>query len=107
MRELCVLCHKVHEAHNWKYTEYETVDGVKYGYFCEKWFKPSHPEWVPQRIKDERNAMAKSMIQPYREGVLSKEFVDTYGTKHVDPKEVKKAKNVWKDTLPSNWQSTK
>jgi hypothetical protein len=105
---MCVLCHRLHKSSNWKYSEYETISGKFYGWFCEKWFRISPArEAVPQRITEERNKYAKSMLQPYREGTLSQEFVEAYGTKHLDPKEVKHAKRVWKDTLPSNWQRSK
>lgn len=107
MRELCVLCHRLHEAENWKYSEYETVDGTRYGWFCEKWYKASHPEWIPERIKEDRKKFAKSTLQPYRNGVASQEFIDTYGSKNINPSDAKKAQNVWKDTLPTNWQRSK
>jgi hypothetical protein len=99
MKELCVLCHKIHDAFNWKYGEYETVEGLRWGWFCDKWFKPSHPEFVPQRIKDDRVTNFNSLMQPFRGGELSKEYVEKYGTKRlkVTPEEVKKAKHVWKD----------
>jgi len=105
MKELCVLCHKIHEAFNWKYGEYETVEGLRWGWFCDKWYKPSHPEFVPQRIKDDRNKYAKSIMQPYRQGVASQEYIDTYGTKRINPKDVKKAKKVWTtDVLKNGWE---
>ena len=54
-------------------------------------------EFVPEHIKEEREEFKKQTIQPFRNGVLSKEYVDLYGTKYIDvtPEEVKNAKNVW------------
>ena len=57
-------------------------------------------EFTTENIKDQRKAYAKDIIQPFRKGELSKEYVDTYGTKHlkgITPQEVKKAKPVWDD----------
>jgi hypothetical protein len=100
MKEPCVLCHKLHEALNWKYSEYETTDGVRYGWFCEKWFSPSrYPEFVPQRIKDDREKNFNAVLQPYRGGEVSREYIEKYGTGRlkVSKKEVEKAKYVWTD----------
>ena len=105
-REYCVLCHRIHASFNWRYGEYETTDGRRYGWFCDKWFTPTHPEFMPQRVKDDRNKWAKSIMQPYRGGTASQEYIDTYGTKRINPKDVKRAKPVWKDILPMNWEKS-
>lgn len=63
---------------------------------CQESNNAIHPhEIVPQYIKDQRKH--PDVIQPFRNGKLSKEYVDTYGTKHIKatPEEIKKAKNVW------------
>src|ERR1035437_1940185 len=54
-------------------------------------------EFVPEHIKTERKEFKAQTIQPFRNGVLSKEYVDLYGTKFIKatPEEVKNAKNVW------------
>ena len=54
-------------------------------------------EFVPEHIKEERISHKDQTIQPFRNGVLSKEYVDLYGTKHISAteEEVKNAKNVW------------
>lgn len=54
-------------------------------------------ELIPERIKDDRKKHKDHTIQPFRKGFLSKEYVEQYGTKHIDvtPEEVKKAKRVW------------
>jgi hypothetical protein len=106
-RSYCTLCHRIHKSFNWRYAQYETPDGKRYGWFCDKWFTPApYPEFMPQRIKDDRPKYAKSLMQPYRGGVASQEYIDTYGTKRINPKDVKKAKNVWGDILPMNWKKS-
>lgn len=101
MLEFCIACNKKITDYNWK--------NLGDGWICSKHFKTSYVEFVPERIKESRKEFAKSQIQPFRNGELSKEFIDTYGTKHVSatPKEIKNAKPVWKDILPTNWESTK
>jgi len=55
------------------------------------------------QIKEDRMKYHKDLIQSFREGELSKEFVDAYPEKvkqmiregNVRPEEVKKARNVW------------
>jgi len=41
------------------------------------------------------------MLQPWREGQLSKEYIEKHGTENikVTPEEVKNAKNVWTGDL--------
>lgn len=107
MREPCVLCHRLHDSQNWKYAQYESVDGMRYGWFCEKWFKPSSIEFIPDRIKEDRKSHAKSMLQPWRGGVASSEYIKAFGTKNFTKEEVRKAKPVWKEILPSNWEKSK
>lgn len=50
-----------------------------------------------EEIKQQRKEYRDDAIQPFRGGVLSKEYVDKYGTKgiNVEPGEVKQAKYVW------------
>ena len=100
----CVGCGRFHADWSWIYKNYEveTKDGIitKSGWFCRKWFKlgPSY-EFVPERIKNDRKKYAKDILQPWRQGVLSKEYLDVYGSKGVGAtkEDIKKAKNVWKD----------
>lgn len=107
MRSLCVLCHKIHGGQNWRYASYETSNGIRYGWFCQKWYKPVTPEFVPERVKEDRKTYAKSLLQPYRGGVPSSEYIQSYGTGRIDPNDVKKAKPVWKDILSTGWEKSK
>lgn len=58
-------------------------------------------EFTTDSIREERRRFAKDIIQPFRAGELSKEYVDTWGANrlNVTPEEVKKAKNVWSGDL--------
>jgi hypothetical protein len=58
---------------------------------------------VPNEIKEQRREYFGSILQPYREGELSREYVERYGTKGIKatPEQVKKAKYTWKDL--SGW----
>lgn len=50
-------------------------------------------------IKNQRREFKPDMLQPWREGKLSKEYLKHHGTKgiNVTPDEVAKAQNVWND----------
>lgn len=52
---------------------------------------------TPQHIKDQRKEGHDDLIQPFRKGILSKEYLKKYGTKYIraTPDEIKRAKNVW------------
>lgn len=54
---------------------------------------------VPERIREDRAAHKLDIIQPFRDGELSKEYIDQYGTKGitVSEEDVKNAKPVWND----------
>lgn len=100
----CIIC-KTDDippvyAMNSRYTTIETENGLKVdGWICNKHFKSTSPEFVPDRIVQDRKKYAKSLLTPYRGGELSKEFVDAYGAKaaNATPEEARKARNVWKD----------
>lgn len=59
-------------------------------------------EFVPDSVKQSRKEYAKDIIQSSRDGVLSKERLDAYGTKglKVTKEQVKNAKYVWNDIKP-------
>lgn len=54
-------------------------------------------EFVPQSIKDDRVKNAKDIVQSGRDGVLSKEFIELYGTDHlnVTQEQIDNAEYVW------------
>lgn len=58
--------------------------------------KPQH-EITTDAIKDSRKAYKDDIVQPYREGVLSKEYIDQHGTSTIkaSPEEIQNARNVW------------
>jgi hypothetical protein len=102
VKTYCVGCQKEHHDFNWKLNNE--------GWRCRKYFKPSNPEFVPDRIKDERKKYLKSTFQPYRDGTLSKEYVEANpdkAKKQFTPQQISKAKNTWSD-LPNyqNWRKT-
>ena len=55
-------------------------------------------KWTDKTKKDQRE-YKKDIVQPRRDGELSKEYLDTYGTKGVKAtdEEIKKARRVWGD----------
>lgn len=56
-------------------------------------------EFVPESMKEERKKYAKDILQPFRGGELSKEYLDAWGSSklNVTPEEVRKAKPTWSD----------
>ena len=111
MKQLCFYCGKDVEDYSWKLKTVEIGEDGERGtvWICGKHFKGSYPEFVPERIKEDRRKHFGELVQPYRDGKLSKEYVDTYpnkAKKMAKDGEIKKAKDVWKD-LPghSGWRS--
>ena len=66
-------------------------------------------EMPGESIRDERLTHARSTIQPFRGGELSKEYVDMYGADKlkVTEKEIKNAKNTWTDIWSDNFDIKK
>jgi hypothetical protein len=58
-------------------------------------------EFTTDSIKEERKAYRKEIIQPFRDGQLSKEYVEQYGGKGIvaEEAEIKNAQNVWSEDL--------
>lgn len=58
-----------------------------------------HQELTTDFIKNQRKEYKDDMLQPWREGILSKEYIQTHGTKgiKVTSQEIAKARNVWND----------
>lgn len=61
-------------------------------------------EMVPDTIKDDRKKYFKDIVQPYRSGEVSKEFIELYpkqSKQMFTPREISRAKYVWRD-LPGH-----
>lgn len=56
-------------------------------------------EFTTDSIREQRKQYKDHLIQPFRKGILSKEYIELHGTKGitVSKDEVKKAKYVWQD----------
>lgn len=105
----CIIHGKPHTCPwGWKYRSWDTEDGPVMGWGCTQPGEVKFPEFVPQRIHDDRKKYLADQIQSHRGGELSKEFTELYPEKTsgmvkagvITKDEVKKAKNVWKD-LPN------
>lgn len=70
---------------------------------------PRQYEVVTESLRSERREYAKSAIQPFRDGVLSKEYLDTYGDKaiNVTEEQKKNARPVWDDIYSKNFDIKK
>ena len=57
-------------------------------------------EFTTESIKEQRREYKKDILQPFRDGVLSKEYLEEYGRTgiNVTDEEVKNAKYTYKDT---------
>ena len=90
----CPNCNK-HDAN------YSPTFGVLPCDFCNSIQKtPSKTvEFTTEQIKGDRKQFSKEMLAPFREGQLSKEYINEYGTKNlkVTKEEIIGAKEVWKD----------
>jgi hypothetical protein len=104
----CVGCGAYHKDHAWRYKTYEDRDGLKKdGWFCSKYFKPSVKEWIPDRIKEDRDNHFKDTIQPWRDNEPSREYQEAYpdrAKKMFTEKERKTSKYVWRDIAPSKFK---
>ena len=87
----CLGCKKEHEDVNWIFKNK--------GWYCTKYHLPSKIDIVPSDMKDEREKHFNAVIQPYRSGELSREYIEAHGTKGIDvtKQQAKKAKHTWKD----------
>jgi len=105
MIAFCSVCQKEVEHHNWK----NRIVRGKSIFVCGEHFKSSYPELIPKRTKAERKRFFKDTLQPYRQGELSKEYVDAYPNKAKEmatKEEISKAKDIWKgEPGQSEWRS--
>ncbi len=95
MQIICLNCNK-----------YPATKDPRFGYLpcqiCRDKLtnKPSpKQELTTDKIKNDRKEFKKDIYQPFRNGQLSKEYVDAVGTKYIKatPEEIKNAKNIWSD----------
>jgi len=65
-------------------------------------------EFTTETIKESRREYKKDIYQPWRDGVLSREYLEEYGTSGImaGEKEIKNSKYVWGDTT-GNWSRDK
>lgn len=71
----------------------------------EKTKYANYHEFVPDRIKEDRKANFNSLLQPYRGGEITKEFIEAHPKQakkmiaegHVTERQVKNAKYGWRD----------
>lgn len=88
---LCLSCQKNNAIHHQAFGWLECSS-------CRvKNSKKQIVEIIPEYIKTDRKAHKDDTIQPFRKGILSKEYITKYGTGRISvtPQEVKNAKNVW------------
>lgn len=108
MVQYCVGCGAKHDHYNWKYKEYEDREGrLERGWFCGRYFKPTIKEWISDRIKQDRNDHFEDIVQPWRDGEPSREYIDKYphrAKKMFTDKERKRAKPVWSDIAPAKFK---
>ncbi len=60
------------------------------------------PEFTSQSIKQQRKEFANDIIQPFRKGELSREYVELYGTDRLTgltKREIKRSRYVWNDEI--------
>lgn len=93
---LCIICSKN-----------PAIKHPQWGYLpcisCQKGKRLTMPvEFTLDSVKQSRKEYARDIIQSSRDGVLSKERLDAYGTRglKVTPEQVKNAKYVWNDIKP-------
>lgn len=76
--------------------------------------RTKYPEFFNQKfgdkIRGQRREFEKSLIQPMRGGVASKEYIEANPQKakqQFTPDQIRKAKNVWGDVLSNNWRKSR
>lgn len=102
----CMLCKKKHTSLDWRHKQW--IKGQPDGWACSKWFTPSPAkELVDSQTQEDRKKYRNAMVQPFRQGELSKEFTELYPKQtagmlksgSITSEQIKKAKPVWKGDL--------
>jgi len=107
---LSFYCYKHNEEHiasGWRGKAYKTQNGIEIRHVCLDYSEAHYPEFIPERIKDERVEFANDQIQSHRGGELSREFLEAHPKRAkellnngvITKEEVKKAKNVWQGDI--------
>lgn len=98
----CVFCNQ--EFVNGRFRTWSRDNGEILGWGCEDCTgRTRYPEFTTQSIKEGRKQYAKELLQPFRAGEVSKEYLDAYPDKKrgmikegiITKKQAKQAKNVW------------
>lgn len=106
MEEFCIIHQKKHQSESgWKYKQWNTENGSVYGWGCAD---VRYPEFVPQKVHEERVTYANDQIQSHRGGELSREFLEAHPQRAkqmlkdgvITKEDVKKSKNVWGRDIP-------
>ena len=105
----CIIHNTTHTSEGgWTYREWDMESGKIYGWGCSD---ISYPEFTTENIKEERKKYAPDMVQRFREGSLSREFVELYPDQArgmvkegiITKEQVKKSKYVWKEKEFKYW----
>jgi len=95
--KFCVLCKKEHDDHGWLFRSWDDVDG----WACTQYFKPSGSWSMENNITSEtyqkRYEASRDLVQPFRDGVPSAEYVKLTGGKNMSKEDIKRAQPVWQD----------
>lgn len=94
MTKYCAGCEKTHDWHSWR------GSGEPLVWRCNRHFNETVREYIPERIKEDRKRYKRDLLQPHREGVPSREFIEAYpkqAAQIFSKKERSTAKNVWSD----------
>ena len=93
MKSLCPKCQKNPAIIDSNYGITECQD-------CRKKEEKPHrgTEFTTDSIREQRREYRKDILQPWHDGVLSKEYVEEYGTSGIKatPEQIKNAKPIYK-----------
>lgn len=104
----CVRHKKKHSSLGWKHKKWFSGGEIIDGWGCADWTEVSTPSFEPEFIKEGRKQHRRELLQPFRQGELSKEYVEAYPEQAkgmvkegiVTKDQVRNAKQVWyKDDL--------
>ena len=107
-QKVSILCPKCNKPTD----NFLPIGGINLACDCSKCHQLRKPlgkpfDWSPSHIKEGRKEHKKALLQPYRQGDISKEYLDAYPEQArgmvkegiITQKQANKAKNVWKGVL--------